>query len=109
MDIDRSRVELIKILKAFGTNQGDNLIVINTEQFDNFKNVFAYLSMYYLNPIRNHILNDMRTAMYKKILQLPIGFFSDQRKGDIMSLIERDRRVITVHDLDELAAFAHAF
>jgi len=54
------------------------------------KNLFAYLSMYYLNPIRNHILNDMRTAMYKKILQLPIGFFSDQRKGDIMSRFAND-------------------
>src|SRR6218665_1131481 len=37
------------------------------------KNLFAYLSMYYLNPIRNRILNDMRTNMYRKILQLPIG------------------------------------
>lgn len=54
------------------------------------KNLFAYLSMYYLNPIRNRILNDMRTAMYKKILLLPIGFFSDQRKGDIMSRFAND-------------------
>ncbi|RYD83356.1 MAG: ABC transporter ATP-binding protein [Sphingobacteriales bacterium] len=54
------------------------------------KNLFAYLSMYYLNPIRNRILNDMRTAMYKKILCLPIGFFSDQRKGDIMSRFSND-------------------
>ena len=42
MDIDRNRIELIKILKAFGTNQGDNLIIINTEQFDDFKNVFEF-------------------------------------------------------------------
>lgn len=54
------------------------------------KNFFAYLSMYYLNPIRNRILNDMRTAMYNKILRLPIGFFSDQRKGDIMSRFAND-------------------
>src|SRR4051812_10051937 len=32
------------------------------------KNIFLYLSMYYLNPIRNNIINDMRTNMYKKIL-----------------------------------------
>lgn len=55
-----------------------------------FKNLFAYLSMYYLNPIRNRILNDMRTAMYKKILKLPIGFFSDKRKGDIMARFAND-------------------
>jgi subfamily B ATP-binding cassette protein MsbA len=54
------------------------------------KNVFLYLSMYYLNPIRNNIINDMRTAMYKKILALPIGYFNDQRKGDIMSRLTND-------------------
>lgn len=59
------------------------------------KNTFAYLSMYYLNPIRNRILNDMRTNMYNKILRLPIGFFSDQRKGDVMSRFSND-----VNDLE---------
>lgn len=54
------------------------------------KNIFAYLSMYFLNPIRNRILNDMRSSMYAKILQLPIGYFSEQRKGDIMSKLSND-------------------
>ena len=54
------------------------------------KNVFLYLSMYYLNPIRNNIINDMRTSMYTKILALPIGYFNDQRKGDIMSRLTND-------------------
>ncbi|MEO6455988.1 MAG: ABC transporter ATP-binding protein [Ginsengibacter sp.] len=54
------------------------------------KNFFLYLSMYYLNPIRNNIINDMRTMMYKKILALPIGYFNEQRKGDIMSRLTND-------------------
>lgn len=54
------------------------------------KNLFAYMSMYFLNPIRNRILNDMRSSMYAKILQLPIGYFSEQRKGDIMSKLSND-------------------
>ncbi len=54
------------------------------------KNFFLYLSMYYLNPIRNNIINDMRTKMYKKILALSIGYFSEQRKGDIMSRLTND-------------------
>ena len=54
------------------------------------KNLFAYLSMYFLNPIRNRILNDMRSSMYRKILHLPIGYFSEQRKGDIMSKLSND-------------------
>jgi ATP-binding cassette, subfamily B, bacterial MsbA len=66
------------------------------------KNLFAYLSMYYLNPIRNHILNDMRTHMYKKILRLPIGFFSDQRKGDIMSRFSNDLNDVEVSTISVL-------
>ena len=54
------------------------------------KNLFLYLSMYYLNPIRNNIINDLRTGMYKKILVLPIGYFNDKRKGDIMSRLTND-------------------
>ena len=45
------------------------------------KNFCAYMSTYFLNPIRNRILNDMRRNMYQKILQLPVGYFSDKRKG----------------------------
>jgi ATP-binding cassette, subfamily B, bacterial MsbA len=54
------------------------------------KNVFAYLSMYFLNPIRNRILNDMRRNMYQKILKLPVGYFSEQRKGEVMSKLSND-------------------
>jgi subfamily B ATP-binding cassette protein MsbA len=54
------------------------------------KNFFAYLSMYFLNPIRNRILNDMRSNMYQKLLQLPVGYFTEQRKGDIMSRMSND-------------------
>jgi ATP-binding cassette, subfamily B, bacterial MsbA len=54
------------------------------------KNLFLYFSLYVLAPIRNRIINDMRSDMFGKILQLPIGFFSEQRKGDIMSKLTND-------------------
>lgn len=54
------------------------------------KNLFLYLSIYVLTPIRNHIVNDMRTSMFQKILALPIGYFNDQKKGDIMSRLTND-------------------
>ncbi len=54
------------------------------------KNIFLYLSTYFLTPIRNVIINDMRTSMFKKILALPVGFFNDQKKGDIMSRLTND-------------------
>ncbi|MDQ6904148.1 MAG: ABC transporter ATP-binding protein/permease, partial [Bacteroidota bacterium] len=54
------------------------------------KNVFLYLSIFYITPIRSAIINDMRTRMFKKILALPIGYFNDQKKGDIMSRLTND-------------------
>lgn len=55
-----------------------------------FKNLFTYLSMYLLNPIRNGIINDMRSGMYAKIMHLPVGYFSEQKKGEIMSKLSND-------------------
>jgi subfamily B ATP-binding cassette protein MsbA len=58
------------------------------------KNVFAYLALYVLNPIRNKIINDMRSDMFHKILNLPIGYFNEQRKGDLMSRLTNDLSAI---------------
>jgi subfamily B ATP-binding cassette protein MsbA len=54
------------------------------------KNIFLYLSMYILNPLKNRIVNNFREDIFKKILQLPIGFFTEKRKGDIMSRLTND-------------------
>ena len=54
------------------------------------KNIFLYLSIYYIIPIRNSVINAMRSRMFKKILALPIGYFNDQKKGDIMSRLTND-------------------
>src|SRR6185312_3113265 len=48
------------------------------------------LSIYFITPIRNAVINDMRTRMFAKILGLPIGYFNDQKKGDIMSRLTND-------------------
>ncbi len=54
------------------------------------KNVFLYLSSYVLNPIKNSIVNNLRAELYNKVLQLPIGYFTEKRKGDLISRITND-------------------
>ena len=54
------------------------------------KNLFLYLSVYVLNPIKNNILNKLRADIFNKILQLPIGYFTEKRKGDIISRVTND-------------------
>jgi len=58
------------------------------------KNLFAYLALYVLNPIRNSIINDMRRDMFIKIFRLPVAYFNEQRKGDIISRLTNDLSVV---------------
>ena len=54
------------------------------------KNLFLYLSYYFLAPIRNAVTRKYSRLLYEKILQLPIGYFTEQRKGDILSRSSND-------------------
>ncbi len=54
------------------------------------KNLFLYLSARTLGPMKNSIVNRLRIEMYDKILMLPIGYFTEQRKGDMMSRMTND-------------------
>lgn len=54
------------------------------------KNLFIYLSARTIGPVRNAIANELRIDMHEKLLRLPIGYFSEKRKGDIMSRITND-------------------
>ena len=50
----------------------------------------AYMGSYFIIPIRTGVLRDLRNQLYKKIISLPIGFFTAERKGDIMSRMTGD-------------------
>lgn len=55
-----------------------------------FKNLFTYLSFRVLAPMRNYVMTKLRADLYSKILELPIGYFTEQRKGDIISRMSND-------------------
>ncbi|MBT8239438.1 MAG: ABC transporter ATP-binding protein/permease [Croceitalea sp.] len=55
-----------------------------------FKNLFNYLAMYFITFLRNGVLKDVRNKMYEKITDLPISFFSEKRKGDVIARITSD-------------------
>ncbi|MCC6279957.1 MAG: ABC transporter ATP-binding protein [Saprospiraceae bacterium] len=54
------------------------------------KNLFRYLSLYFLAPVRNGIVRNLRQKLVGKILDLPLSYFSEARKGDLMSRISAD-------------------
>ncbi len=55
-----------------------------------FKVGTSYLSSYYIIPIRTGVVRDIRNALYEKIVSLPIGFFTNERKGDVMARMSGD-------------------
>lgn len=54
------------------------------------KNFFNYAAMYFITFLRNGVLKDVRNAMYKKITDLPISYYSEKRKGDVIARITSD-------------------
>lgn len=50
----------------------------------------AWLANYFMVPIRTGVLRDLREQLYKKVVSLPIGFFTEERKGDVMSRMTND-------------------
>ena len=54
------------------------------------KNLFRYLALFFLTPIRNGIIHDIRIDLHKKILDLDISFIGTKRKGDLTSRMTSD-------------------
>ena len=66
------------------------------------KNLSNYLAMYFITFLRNGILKDLRNALYKKIISLPVAYFSEKRKGDLMARLTTDVNEIQVSFLSIL-------
>jgi subfamily B ATP-binding cassette protein MsbA len=60
------------------------------------KNLFLYLAYYVLNPLKNQLVNQLREDVYEKVLMLPVGFFNEKRKGDLMSRMTNDVNEVEV-------------
>ncbi|MGG5507240.1 MULTISPECIES: ABC transporter ATP-binding protein [unclassified Myroides] len=54
------------------------------------KNLFNYWAMYFITFLRNGVLKDIRNALFKKSVDLPLSFFSEKRKGDVISRMTSD-------------------
>jgi len=54
------------------------------------KNLCRYMAMYFLAPVRNGVIMDIRNALFDKVLILPLSFYSNERKGDIMARMNND-------------------
>jgi ATP-binding cassette, subfamily B, bacterial MsbA len=70
-----------------------------------FKNLFRYLALYFMVPMRNYIVSDYRVAAYNRILVLPLSYFSNEKKGDLLSRMTSDMHQIEAAVMSSLEAF----
>ena len=73
--------------------------------FTILKNLFLYISVYILNPLRNMILRRLRDDLFTKTLSLPIGFFTEERKGDLISRMTNDINEVELSIMAVLEVF----
>jgi len=92
-------------IQSYGTLNALGLIciIIITSVF--LKNLFYYLSFYVSSPIKMNVITRLRAELFNKLLQLPIGYFTEQRKGDIMSRMTNDIAEIELSVVGTLEGF----
>jgi len=73
-----------------GTQYALNVMIVGIISLFLFKNLFNYWAMYFITFLRNGILKDIRNKMYKKMIDLPLSYFSEKRKGDMISRMTSD-------------------
>ena len=73
--------------------------------FTILKNLFLYLALYVLNPLRNAVLRRLRDDLFTKTLSLPIGFFTEERKGDLISRMTNDINEVELSIMAVLEVF----
>ncbi|KAK6024547.1 ABC transporter, ATP-binding protein [Ostertagia ostertagi] len=69
------------------------------------KNLFLFSATYILNPLRNSVLRRIRDNMFTKMLSLPIGFFTEERKGDLISRMTNDVNEVELSIMATLEVF----
>ncbi len=79
-----------KIMLSRGTSGALILVSILVVVFSLLKNFFIYLANHVLAPIRAYVMRDMRNDMYEKLLKLPLSYYTDARKGDVIARISSD-------------------
>ena len=79
-----------QIITRYGQSLALAAIALALVVMTAFKTGSAYLSAFFMIPIRTGVVQDIRNQIYDKIVSLPLAFFSNERKGDVMARMSGD-------------------
>ena len=78
------------IIDKFGPTQTLMILGMTLVIMTFFKTGASYLASFFMIPIRTGVVRDIRNNLFSKILSLPIGFFTSEKKGDVMARMTGD-------------------
>ena len=91
-----------KIMSAHDASRALILVSILVVIFSLLKNGFIFAANFMLAPIRAFLVRDIRNDIYRKVLKLPLSFYTEARKGDVIARISNDVQEIEVSILSSL-------
>ncbi|MBT8316880.1 MAG: ABC transporter ATP-binding protein [Lutibacter sp.] len=94
--------QVTDMMASGGINKALLFICILSFSLFFFKNLFRYLASFVLVFLRNGVVKDVRDSLYKKIVELPIAYFSEKKKGDIIARMTSDVQEVEVSFLTSL-------
>ncbi len=72
------------------------------------KNIFRYLGTFFITPPRNGFIRDMRSELYHHLMGLPVLYFKDKKKGDLLSRMSMDMQEIETSIMNGIDALIKA-
>jgi subfamily B ATP-binding cassette protein MsbA len=91
-----------QLISEYGQFKTLIIVAISLAFFSLLRNAFVYLAQHLQAPVRTYILRDIRNMLYDKILKLPLSYFSNERKGDLMSRMTTDVQEIETSVISSL-------
>ncbi|MCH2043643.1 MAG: ABC transporter ATP-binding protein/permease [Saprospiraceae bacterium] len=99
---------LIQLIETDGKKTGLFFVCLMVIATFFLKNLFRYLAMFVMAPVRNGIERDLRQEVFDKLMHLPLSYFSDERKGDLMSRLTADVKEVQWSVLRSLETFVRS-
>lgn len=93
---------LSEIVHLHGQDGALFIVILIVVAASFFKNLFIFLSNNCVAYIRSRTVYDLRKNLYEKVLRLPLSFFTDARKGDVMTRISNDVQEIEISVITSL-------
>ncbi len=88
--LDRLDYEMSLLILEYGKPNALLIVCLGVVAVFFLKNLFRYLALAFMAPVRNGIIRDLRRDLFDKLLALPIGYFTEEKKGDLMARISYD-------------------